>query len=84
MTKSTSERTDLLEASSFFATQGPINTTDASGCSFLMTRAVATIGVRALEILSMVSGKNFFASIDQEGQQDVSRNGSSPVATSFT
>ena len=51
---------------------------------FLMTRAVATIGVRALEILSMVSGKNFFASIDQEGQQDVSRNGSSPVATSFT
>ena len=47
-------------------------------------RTVATIGVRALEILSMVSGKNFFASIDQEGQQDVSRNGSSPVATSFT
>lgn len=45
---------------------------------------VDNLWVRALEILSMVSGKNFFASIDQEGQQDVSRNGSSPVATSFT
>ena len=34
-----------------------------SGCSFLITLAVATIGVSALLILSMVSGKNFLASI---------------------
>ena len=83
MTKSTSERTVLLDASSFLEAQGPINTTLASGCSFLISLAVATIGVSALEILSMVSGKNFFASIAHEGQQEVRRNGTSPVATSF-
>ena len=74
----------LLEASSFLEAQGPIKTTLASGCSSLITRAVATIGVNAFEILSMVSGKNFFASTDQEGQQLVSKKGTSPVATSFT
>ncbi len=47
-----------------------------------MILAVATIGVRALEILSMVSGKNFFASTDHDGQQEVRLNGSLPVATS--
>ena len=84
ITKSTSERTVLLLASSFLLAQGPINTTLASGCSSLIIRAVATIGVKALLILSMVSGKNFFASTDHDGQQEVRRNGNSPVATSFT
>ena len=47
-----------------------------------MILAVATMGVNALEILSIVSGKNRFASIDQEGQQEVRLKGSLPVATS--
>ena len=73
----------LLDASSFLEAHGPINTTLASGCSFLISLAVATIGVRALDILSIVSGKNFLASIAQDGQQDVRRKGTFPVATSF-
>src|SRR5699024_441811 len=83
-TKSTSLRTLLLDASSFFAAQGPINTTLASGCSFLIVRAVATIGVSSWEISSITSGKNFFAITAQDGQQDVRRNGSSPVTTFST
>ncbi len=84
MTKSTSERMVLLDASSFLEAHGPINTTLASGWSSFILRAVATIGVKALDILSMVSGKNFFASIDHDGQQDVKRKGSSFVATAWT
>ena len=49
----------------------------------LMLRAVATIGVSALDTLSAISGKYFFANMDQEGQHEVSRNGSCPVLTSF-
>ena len=84
MTKSTSDRTVLLEASSFLEAQGPIKTTLESGCSCLIIRAVATMGVSSLEILLMVSGKYFLASMDQDGQQDVSRKGRLPVATSCT
>ena len=49
-----------------------------------MVLAVATIGVRALEILSIISGKYTFASMDQDGQQEVKRNGRSPFTTSST
>ena len=44
-TKSTSLLTLLRIASSFLAAHGPMNTTFAFGCSFLIVRAVATIGV---------------------------------------
>ena len=84
ITKSTSLLTVLLEASSFLAAHGPMNTTFAFGCFFLILLAVATIGVSSCEILSIVSGKYFFASIDHAGQHDVRRNGRSPFTTSFT
>ena len=81
ITKSTSLRTVLLLASSFLAAHGPINTTFAFGCSFLMLLAVATIGVSSEDTLPIKSGNCVFASMDHAGQQDVSKNGSSPVAT---
>lgn len=84
MTKSTSLRTDSREASSFFAAQGPINTTRACGDFCLMRRAVATIGVSACDTSPISCGNCFFASIAQEGQQDVSRKGSFPGTTSST
>ena len=84
ITKSTSLRTVLLDASSFLAAHGPINTTLQSGCSFLILLAVATIGVSSDEILSMLSGNWFFASIAHAGQHEVRRNGRLPVATSST
>ena len=67
--------------SSFFAAQGPINTTFALGCSFLILRAVATMGVSSLDTLSIISGNCFFASMAQAGQQEVRRNGIFPVFT---
>ena len=81
MTKSTSLRTVRREASSFLEAQGPMNTMEQSGCSALMRRAVATIGVSSLEMLPMMSGNCFLASTLQDGQQEVSRNGSLPSAT---
>ena len=81
MTKSTSLLTDFLEASSFLATQGPTNTIFAFLLVCLAALAVATIGVSEFEIWSISSGKYFFPSIDQDGQQEVKRNGTSPVAT---
>ena len=49
-----------------------------------MVRAVATIGVSSWDTSSIRSGKYFFASIAQDGQQEVRRNGSSPVVTFCT
>ena len=49
-TKSTSLRTDLRLASNFLAAQGPMKTTLQSGSSFLIIRAVKTIGVNAIEM----------------------------------
>ena len=74
----------LRLASSFLEAQGPMNTTEASGCSFLIIRAVATMGVSSLLILSIVSGNRCFAITDQEGQQEVSAKSCLPVTTSFT
>lgn len=70
-------------ASSFLEAHGPMNTTFVLGCSFFTMRAVATIGVSSCEMLSIIAGKYFFAITDHDGQQDVSRNGRLPVATSF-
>ena len=55
----------------------------AWGCSFFTIRAVATIGVSSWEMLSIIAGKYFFAMTDQDGQQEVRRNGRWPVATSL-
>ena len=49
-----------------------------------MILAVATMGVRALLILSMVSGNRFLAITDQEGQQEVRAKDWFPEATSST
>ena len=49
-TYDTKIREDLREASSFFAAQGPTKTIFASGWSFLMRRAVMTMGVRAMDM----------------------------------
>ena len=49
-TKSTSLRTDFLEASSFFAAHGPTKTTRLLGCFSFIKRAVNTIGVKAIDI----------------------------------
>ena len=81
ITKSTSLRTVRLDASNFLATHGPTKTIFAFGDVILAALAVATIGVNALEISSITSGKYFFPSIDHDGQHDVSKNGSFPVAT---
>ena len=81
ITKSTSLRTVRLDASNFLATHGPTKTIFAFGDAILAALAVATIGVSALEISSITSGKYFFPSIDHDGQHDVSKNGSFPVAT---
>ena len=70
-----------LDASNFLATHGPTKTIFAFGDAILAALAVATIGVSALEISSITSGKYFFPSIDHDGQHDVSKNGSFPVAT---
>ena len=82
MTKSTSERTVRRIASSFFAAHGPTKMTRASGILCLTERAVATMGVRALETLSTMSGNCVFASMLHAGQQEVRRKGSLPVTTS--
>ena len=71
-------------ASSFLAAQGPMKTTLAFGCSCLIVLAVATMGVSSWDTSSIRSGKNFLASIAQDGQQDVRRKGSSPVVTFST
>ncbi len=42
----------------------------------MISLAVSTIGVSAMEIHSACSGNSFFAIMDQEGQQDVAINGS--------
>ena len=47
----------------------------------MIVRAVATMGVSVLEILSADSGKYRLISIAHAGQQEVSMNGCSPVAT---
>ena len=60
-----------------------MKTTFAWGCSFFTIRAVATIGVSSWEMLSIMVGKYFFAMTDQDGQQEVRRNGRLPVATSL-
>ena len=70
-TKSTSERTLRREASSFFAAQGPTKTMRAFGCSFFMRRAVMTMGVSAMEMFSVNSGKSFLAMTLHAGQQEV-------------
>ena len=77
-TKSTSERTLRRDASSFLAAQGPIKTMRASGLSFLTRRAVSTMGVRAMEMLSLNSGKRVLAITLQAGQQLV------PIQSSFS
>ena len=74
-TKSTSLRTLLRIASSFFAAHGPIKTTRPPGRSFLIRRAVSTIGVSAIEMQLAYSGKRFFAITDHAGQQEVPMNG---------
>ena len=58
-------------ASSFLAAQGPMNTMRALGWSFFTMRAVMTMGVSAMEILSLNSGNMVLAIMDQAGQQDV-------------
>ena len=75
-TKSTSLRTLRRMASSFLAAQGPMNTTLPLGCSFLIRRAVSTMGVRAMEMQPAYSGKRFLAITDQAGQQEVPMKGS--------
>ena len=45
------------DASSFLEAHGPINTTFAWGCFCFIVLAVATIGVSAFDILSIISGK---------------------------
>ena len=45
--------------------------------------AGATIGVSSEDTRSIKSGNWVFASIAQDGQQEVNRNGNSPVATWF-
>ena len=84
ITKSTSLRTEVRDASSFLAAQGPAKTIFPSGCLCLIIRAVATIGVRALDTVSTISGRVLLARTDQAGQQDVRRNGFLPLFTSFT
>ena len=81
ITKATSLLTECRMASSFLEAHGPMKTTFAWGCSFFTIRAVATIGVNSWEMFSIISGKNFFAIMLQEGQQEVRRNGSSFVTT---
>ena len=68
-TKSSSERTDFRLASSFLAEQGPMKQIRALGWSFFTIRAVMTMGVRAMEMHSLNSGKSFLAMTDQAGQQ---------------
>ena len=75
-TKSTSERTDFRLASSFLAAQGPMKQIRALGWSFFTIRAVMTMGVRAMEMQSLNSGKSFLAMTDQAGQQLVPMKGS--------
>ena len=73
-TKSTSLRTDLRRASSFFASHGPTNTTLLPGYFCLIMRAVSTIGVKATEMFSANWGKSFLTMSLQLGQQDVTMN----------
>ena len=76
-TKSTSLRTLVRMASSFFALHGPMNATFSPGCCCLQRRAVSTMGVSAMEMQCACSGKSFFAISAQLGQQDVAMNGCS-------
>ena len=76
-TKSTSLRMVRREASSFLAAQGPMNTTRASGICRLISRAVSTMGVRAMEMFSVNWGNSFLAITAQAGQQEVARKSSS-------
>ena len=50
---------------------------------FLISRAVATMGVSACDMYSPISGKVFLAMTDQAGQQEVARKRASPVETSL-
>ena len=62
-------------ASSFLAAHGPMNTTFAFSCCFLMSLAVRVMGVKAMETQSAYSGNSFFAITDQAGQQEVAIKG---------
>ena len=70
-TKSTSLRTVRRLASSFFASQGPTNTTLQPGWVFLTNLAVSTIGVIATEMFSAMSGNIFLTMSLHDGQQEV-------------
>ena len=74
-TKSTSLRTERRLASSFLAAQGPIKQIRALGFSFLMRRAVRTMGVMAMLMHSACWGNSFLAITLHAGQQDVPMNG---------
>ena len=58
-------------ASSFFAAQGPTNTTLQPGSSFFTSRAVNTMGVRVMEIFFISPGYSFSIMECQAGQQEV-------------
>ena len=62
-------------ASSFLAAHGPINTTFADSCCFLISLAVRVIGVSAMEMQFAYFGNTFFAITDHAGQQEVAING---------
>ena len=66
----------LRLASSFLAAQGPTKTILQSGSFCLISLAVRTIGVNAIEIHLACSGNNFLAIMDQDGQQEVAMKGS--------
>ena len=61
-----------------------MNTTRAASSFSFILRAVATMGVSSCETSGARSGKCFFVSVAQAGQQEVNRKGSLPVATSCT
>lgn len=83
ITKSTSLLTEWRIASSFLEAAWSDEDYFGVRVFFFTMRAVATIGVSSWEMLSIMAGKYFFAMTDQDGQQEVRRNGRLPVATSF-